>query len=386
MPCGSPLPLPSPTFPQLNADLSLFCFPMTKSLNLIINTGSSTYKFDLFEGSDSIGSWLYQKEGVHTFSVVKDGKRTVLGRAGFEFPLRNLLTRKDYYSLTRERSLDCIGFRFVHGGKLFIKPTKVIASVLRRLEKLDDLAPLHNPAARRLVEQAFKQFKKTRMVLFFDTAFHASIPEVNWRYALPRKLSDKFGLRRYGFHGIACSSVVRQLRTMKKLAKRTVICHLGSGCSVTAVLNGRSVDTSMGMTPLEGVVMGTRSGSFDPGMLLYVQKKLRLRPGQLSEMLNFESGLLGLAGTSDMREIQKRRTRDKRLAMAFDLFCKSVADEVASSVTSLGSLDLVVFSGGIGENSSVVRTKVMSYLKGLGKIKILTVHADEAAEMNRFLI
>lgn len=337
-------------------------------LSLIVNAGSATVKYAFFDGEKKVLEVLYEREGEIAFFVTMGKKRRVkVTRAVYDESLPDLMGRPEVRRLTRGREVMSMGFRVVHGGQLFRKPVKVTKKVLDRLATLDDLAPLHNPFARRLVEQAEQLFAKVTKVLVFDTGFHATLPEVNWRYALPHGLADRYGLRRYGFHGIACASVVRQLSVTRRLPRRLVICHLGSGCSVTAILDGKSVDTSMGMTPLEGLVMGTRAGDVDAGLLLYLQGTLGMSAVRVEEMLEHESGLKGLTGTSDMREALKRfKSKDKKAKIALDIFCSKVAKYVAAFVTSLGGLDMIVFSGGIGEHSAEIREKVCEYLRPLG--------------------
>lgn len=343
----------------------------------MVNAGSATHKYSLFEGSKKRFSIVYEK--------------------GLKKSLKNFLKNQEVRDILQDREIVAMAFRIVHGGSLFIKPTLVSRSVLKKLKSLDHLAPLHNPHARKLVVQSEKILPKARKLLIFDTAFHATLPEVNWRYAIPKKMADKNHLRRYGFHGIVCSSIVRQLKEKKKLKKRLIICHLGSGCSVTAVLNGQSIDTSMGFTPLEGLVMGTRAGDIDPGLLLHLEQSLKMKSRKLFHLLNFESGLKGLAGTNDMREILKKEKKSKDARLALEIFCQKAAKVIAAQIVSLGGIDQLVFSGGIGENSAVVRKKIKAYLKPLtlraslgsfksSSVNIPTVSSDESSEMNRLLL
>lgn len=369
--------------------------------SLIINAGSATYKYALFLKKKKIQTFLYQKEGenIFTFSKNKETKEKI-SRTQFENSLSDLKKREvEMFS-----EIGQMAFRVVHGGSVFTKPTFVTPSVIKKLEKLNQLAPLHNPFALRLIKQAQKLSPKYKKLLVFDTAFHSQLPVENRTYALPKDLQKKFGVKRYGFHGIVCSSIVRQMGW--RLSKRTIICHLGNGCSVTALLKGKSIDTSMGFTPLEGLVMGTRAGDLDPGLLVELEKKIGNK--KLGEILNRDSGLKALVGASDMREILGKAEKGNRDAnLAIEIFCKKAAKVIAAQVISLGGVDQIIFSGGIGEKAPPIRQKICEYLGPLGvrihhkknvkakskqrfdalfsRVKLRYVHADEQSEMNHLL-
>lgn len=367
------------------------------AISLIANAGSATYKYGLFNGRKIIASYLYQKEGENIFTFCKnDGEKETISQQQFENSLSDLKKRE----AAMMSEIGQIAFRVVHGGSVFTKPTFVTPSVIKSLEKLNHLAPLHNPFSLRLIKQAQKMYPQCKKLLVFDTSFHSGIEIENRTYPIPKDLQKKYGIRRYGFHGIVCESIVRQMGW--RLSKRTIICHLGSGCSVTALLKGKSIDTSMGFTPLEGLVMGTRAGDLDPGLLVELEKKMGNR--KLEEVLNKSSGLKALAGTSDMREILRKAEKGNRDAnVAIEIFCKKAAKEIASQVVSLGGLDQIIFSGGIGENAPLIRQKICEYLKPLGvaihqkrnqkakarksfakrfsKIRLSYVRADEQSEM-----
>jgi acetate kinase len=379
-----------------------------KTYQLIINAGSSSMKYNFFEEEKGILQVYYEKISSRSFQR-RINKKAVqkISKSVYENSLKDLLKLKEVSSLKLHEDLMKIGFRYVHGGKSFQKPTRVTNTVLKKLKKLDESAPLHNPHARQLVLQSMKIFPKIKKFLFFDTAFHSSIPEVNWRYGIPKALSDKNGIRRYGFHGTVCSSIIHQLKEKKKLKKKLVICHLGSGSSVTAVKNGSSIHTSMGMTPMEGLLMSTRSGDIDPGLILFLQKKYKWSASKTDEYLNRDSGLKGLAGSGDMRELLKKSKKDKQADMAIRMFCRKTAEYIAKYSVSLGGLDQVIFSGGIGENSPIIRKKILEQLLHMGvrvsdnrntaakalqpihkrfsKVKLAWAHADEASEINRLL-
>lgn len=361
-------------------------------MRLIINAGSATVKYAIFEGEEKKIDVLIEILG-------KNIRRT----------LPALLKRPDVRPLLHGKKFTAIAFRFVHGGDQYRKHVRLTPKILKNLKALDRLAPLHNPFARKLVEETQRFFPSTKKYLIFDTAFHSTLPERSWRYALPKKLANQNHLRRYGFHGIVCSSLVRQLRQLGKLPQRLIICHLGGGCSITAVNNGKSIDTSMGFTPLEGLVMGTRAGDLDPGLLLHLEQVLHMKPDEVFDILQYESGLKALAGTNDMRKILRDFLHgNENSHLAFEIFCYKAAKTIASYIVSLGGLDMLVFSGGIGENAPLVRAGICEFLRPLGifihpkknakavsgqffhqffsKVKLCFLHADEEDEMNRWLL
>ncbi len=264
---------------------------------------------------------------------------------------------------------DAVGFRVVHGGLRYRAATRVDDELLQAVTALDALAPLHNRRAALVMRAAGQALPDVPHVACFDTAFHATLPEQAWRYPLPAAWVDRWELRRFGFHGLSVAWSTRRTAEMLDRpvdALRLVVAHLGSGCSVTAVDGGRSVATSMGMTPYEGLMMGTRSGSVDPGILLHL-----LRAGvavdELDEGLSRRSGLLGLTGTPEAREVEeRRRAGDGNARLALDLFAGSAAAGIAAAATALPGLDAVVFTGGIGEHSAGIRADVVGRLASMG--------------------
>jgi acetate kinase len=275
-----------------------------------------------------------------------------------------------------------VAHRVVHGGSEFREPTLIDDTVAKRLEQLVELAPLHNAPALKAIAEARRLLPDRPHVAVFDTAFHATIPEVALTYALPRSLRADYGIRRYGFHGLSVEWAAECVRV-----ERLVVCHLGGGCSVTAVLDGRSVDTTMGFTPLEGVPMATRSGSVDPGALLQLLR-LGISPDELEEALEHESGLLGLGGTERVEELERRDDESARLALK--VFAYRVAGAVAAMTVALGGLDALVFTAGIGENSELVRRLVCERLGALGPdVEVFVLQAREdlvAARATRALL
>jgi len=272
-------------------------------------------------------------------------------------------------SLEGAPSVAAVAHRVVHGGAEFREPTVIDAAVVERLERLTELAPLHNAPALEAIVEAQRFLPDRPHIAVFDTAFHATIPEVASTYALPERIREGWGIRRFGFHGLSVEWAAECVRV-----ERLVVCHLGGGCSVTAVREGRSVDTTMGFTPLEGVPMATRPGSVDPGALLYLLRH-GLTLDELDDALEHESGLLGLAGSDRVEELEQRDDEAARLAL--EVFAYRIAGAVAAMTVPLGGLDALVFTAGIGENSELVRRLVCERLAGLGEFDVLVIHARE---------
>jgi acetate kinase len=253
---------------------------------------------------------------------------------------------------------EAVGHRVVHGGSRFVEPTLIDDDVVAGIEELRPLAPLHNEPALAAIAEAREALPDVPHVAVFDTAFHRTIPRHASTYALPRRWREEWGIRRYGFHGLAVEWVASRVD-----AERLVVCHLGGGCSVTAVLRGESVDTTMGFTPLEGVPMATRSGSVDPGALLYVLRERGLSTDQLDHALEHESGLAALGGLGDEG--------------AFAVYTYAIACAVARMAVALGGVDALAFSGGVGENRADVRDAIVKRLAFLGDLRVEVVPARE---------
>jgi acetate kinase len=270
--------------------------------------------------------------------------------------------------------LKAAGHRLVHGGARYTQPQRITPKFLSALEKLVPLDPDHLPAAIKGIQFVARKFPKLPQVACFDTAFHSPLPSVAKMYALPRRLYDA-GIRRYGFHGLSFEYIVGELRKLdaKLAAGRVIIAHLGSGASIVALQNGQSMDTSMGFTPLEGLVMSARSGDVDPGLLLYLLAQKKMSTKAAAALLNKQSGLLGVSATSgDMRSLLEKAKQDPHAAEAIDLFCYRAKKYLGAYAAALAGLDAVVFTGGIGERAPAIREKICSGLEFLG------IHLDAA--------
>ena len=279
-------------------------------------------------------------------------------------------------------SIDAVGYRVVHGGTRFVGPTLIDDATLEAIEEIAELAPLHNRIAAETIRAARRALPGIPHVAAFDTAFHASLPPAGYRYPVPEAWFRDWGIRRFGFHGLSVAwSVTRAAELLGRPVDglRLVVAHLGSGCSVTAVDGGRAVDTSMGMTPLEGLMMGTRAGSIDPGILLALLRDRRVTAAELEDVLDHRSGLLGVSGRSaDVRELLvAEETGDDAAGLALELFVRRAAAGIAAAATSLSALDAVVFTGGIGENSGRIRARIAASLAVLGIASIPDADADD---------
>jgi acetate kinase len=283
------------------------------------------------------------------------------------------------------RDVDAVGHRVVHGGAHFRGPALIDDAVLDALRDVTQLAPLHNAPALAAIEQARRRLPVPHVAVF-DSAFHSTLPPESSTYPLPRKWREEWGIRRYGFHGLSVQWAAEQVRV-----SRLVVTHLGGGCSVTAVLDGRSIDTTMGFTPLEGVPMATRSGSIDPGAIFHVLRSRALSADEIDHALEHEAGLLGLSGRSGRVDELERleRSGDEAARLALAVFARRVAQAVAAMATSLGGLDALVFTAGIGEHSAPMRERIAAQLAFLGvevdhvANEAVTGDSDIASEQSR---
>jgi len=280
-----------------------------------------------------------------------------------------------------------VGHRIVHGGAEFVEPAAVDDGVIDRLRRVSRLAPLHNPVAVETLEAARSALPSVPHVVTFDTAFHAALPEHQRRYPVPERWAADWGIRRFGFHGLSVEWATR--RAAELLGEpadglRIVVAHLGSGCSVTAVHGGRSVATSMGMTPLEGLMMGTRAGSIDPGVIVELLRAGRLTPDELADVLDHDSGLLAIGGTADVAELERRASAgEPRALLALEMFAARAAAGIAAAATALERIDAIAFTGGIGENAGRTRTAILQRLGTLGVEAPTTGDLSEDAVVSR---
>ena len=348
---------------------------------LVINCGSSSLKFQLINSeSEQVlakglcerigidGSLTYQPAGGEK---VKSDKAMPTHTEAIQFVIEALTDA----SAGVVKSLDeigAVGHRVVHGGEKFASSVVITDEVKAAIEECNDLAPLHNPANLIGINACQKLMPGTPMVAVFDTAFHQTMPERAYMYGLPYEYYDKYKVRRYGFHGTSHSFVSKRAAELAGKPYdqvKTVVCHLGNGASICAVENGKSVDTSMGLTPLEGLVMGTRSGDIDPAILEFISKKEGLDIGGLMNMLNKKSGVFGLSNnlSSDFRDLEEGAdSGNDQARVALEVFAYRVAKYVGSYVAAMNGVDVIAFTAGIGENSGTVRSAVAEYLGYLG--------------------
>jgi acetate kinase len=338
---------------------------------LTINSGSSSLKFGLFIERDRDEHALIQGNadaiGSDNGSLkIKDeqGKSIHEEQQHFLSQKEALVQiAKTLASLNLPKPA-AIGHRVVHGGPHLVMHQRITDDVLSALQQAVHFAPLHIPPTVELIRHTEKIYPRAPQFACFDTAFHQTMPEAAYRFAIPKEYFAQ-GVRRYGFHGLSYASIVHALG--KSLPAKVVIAHLGSGASLAAIANGKSVDTSMGLTPTGGIPMGTRTGDLDPGIPLFLMRNHKLDADALEALLNHNAGLKALGGTNDMRLLQKASDAgDHNAALAIEIFCRSIAKIVASYAAVLGGLDLLVFSGGIGEHSTPVRANVCGRLEWLG--------------------
>ncbi len=348
---------------------------------LVLNCGSSSVKYQLIEVESQ--KWL-AKGGVERIgmsgatlkNVRHDGDEiTIAGEivdhiVAIEYILAVLLSR-NHGVITDKSDIHAIGHRVVHGGETFTASVLITDEVIKGIRDNFDIAPLHNPHNLRGINACQVNLPGTPQVAVFDTAFHQQMPPRAFLYGIPYSLYSQYRIRRYGFHGASHRYVSDQAASMigKKLSQlKLVTCHLGNGCSMAAIDKGTSVDTSMGFTPLEGLLMGTRTGDIDPSVILYIMAKEGITLAEANTLLNKHSGLQGISGvSSDMREIiSEMKNGDKKSKYAFDVFCYRVTKYIGSYAAAMGGLDAVVFTGGIGENSPDVRKACCSSLEYFG--------------------
>lgn len=358
---------------------------------LVINCGSSSLKFQLINSeSEKVlakgicerigidGTLTYQPEGGEK---VKTSKNMPTHTEAIQFVI-DALTDSQTGVVKSLDEIGAVGHRLVHGGEKFASSVMITDEVKKAVEECNDLAPLHNPANLIGVNACQKLMQGTPMVAVFDTAFHQTMPEKAFIYGLPYSYYEQYKVRRYGFHGTSHSFVSKRMAEIVGQpyeATKTIVCHLGNGASVCAVKNGKSVDTSMGLTPLEGLVMGTRSGDIDPAILEFIAKKENKSIEDLMKMLNKESGVYGLSGlSSDFRDLSDASARgEKQAQTALAVFSYRVAKYIGAYVAAMNGVDNIVFTAGIGENDEEVREAVFAYLGYLG------IELDKQANASR---
>jgi acetate kinase len=294
-------------------------------------------------------------------------------RAAVDWVVTHVVSEHAGTSLSSRADIHAVGHRVVHGGEEFQRSVRIDQAVVHSIEENIELAPLHNPHNLRGIEAARAALGDgIPQVAVFDTSFHHTLPEMAYLYAIPYPLYRRHKVRRYGFHGTSHRSIAWRWRQLTERARndvRIVTLHLGNGCSACAIVNGRSIDTSMGFTPLEGLVMGTRSGDLDPALLDYIAAKEGLSLPQVESLLNTQSGLLGLSGlTNDMRDLlaEAHEHRDRRAMLAIDIFCYRARKYIGSYLAAMGGADAVIFAGGIGENSAEIRARICAGLEWAG--------------------
>jgi acetate kinase len=362
---------------------------------LVINSGSSSIKFSLFEAEEDEARSLFEGEvtGIGgtkgAFKFRDTGGRDLSGgRSDVEAktPLQAIGLVVGAVSGEGLPRVDAVGYRVVHPGAKLDRHQRITEEVLKDLEEAVVFAPLHDPAVIEVIKDMMAKFPSVPHYACFDTVFHQTMPEAATTYPIPIEYRER-GVRRYGFHGLSCESIVRRLRTEKTIPfpKRMVIAHLGSGCSVTALVDGCSIDTTMGLTPTGGVVMGTRPGDLDPGLVLYL---LRQTTGNqvsaLEKMLNHDAGMVALSGMpNDMKAVREAAAKgDARAILAAEIFTRSVKKALGGFIALMGGIDAVVFAGGIGEHDARSRAEVVAGMQSLG-ISINSVLNEAASDAVR---
>jgi len=370
---------------------------------LVLNAGSSSLKFRLFkistlrplsEPEDVIASGHVERIGQAdaqlnlSFDVKRDSYQQSVGTKSVSELVQEIIQQftKPLAVDQPAISIDAVGHRIVHGGARFFEPILIDDIVLKHIRDLTELAPLHNHSGLAGIEAVRGLLPHVHNVALFDTAFHHNLPAVAARYGLPSVLSDRLQLRRYGFHGISYRYVSERLSLILKrdLTKhfnqmRMIVCHLGNGASVCAIQNGQSIDTSMGFTPLEGLIMGSRSGDIDPGLVLHLLRAENMTPDQVDDLLNHQSGLLGLSGKSaDLRELEIAASLGHQASqLALECFAYRVRKYIGAYAAALGGVDTLVFTGGIGQNSVLMRARICQGLSFLG-LEIDEIRNNEA--------
>jgi len=348
---------------------------------LVINSGSSSLKYQLFKMPEKapVCSGLVERIGIEgsfiKHTVYTNNKKHSIEETGFISnhgealkQVLSLLTQGEYAVIVSPDDIAAVGHRVVHGGEHFSGPTIITDDVKHQIKKLFSLAPLHNPVNYKCIEVAEQTFVNAKQIAVFDTAFHQTIPEQAYRYAIPEWYYKEHGIRVYGFHGTSHKYVSEQaIKWLNKVDTKIISIHLGNGCSITAIRNGKSIDTSMGFGPLSGLMMGTRSGDIDPSVIFHLMEHSGYTLEQLSTLVNKQSGLLGVGGSSDMRDIRKMVSEGNAAAiLALKLYAYRIKKFIGAYAAILNGIDAIVFTAGVGENDSNMRESVCSALDYLG--------------------
>ena len=350
---------------------------------LVVNAGSSSIKYQLIdmvtENPLAVGivERIGLKTGIVRHKAFVDGKER---KTREELPIPDhtaglkrvaeLLTSEEYGVISDPSEIQAVGHRLVHGGELFTRTVEITSEVKAKVKELFPLAPLHNPANLTGVEVAGEVFPQARQIGVFDTAFHQTMPEIAYRYAIPESLYSEFGLRKYGFHGTSHKYVSEKAaRYLGKRDSKIITIHLGNGASMAAVKNGACVDTSMGIGPLNGLIMGTRSGSVDPSIIFYLAEQKGYPVEEVSALLNKKSGMLGLTGHSDMRDVEELYYKgDQKAILAYEMYAYRIKQFIGNYTAAMNGLDAIVFTAGIGENDTLVRKLVCNDMEYFGII------------------
>lgn len=348
---------------------------------LVLNCGSSSVKYKLIDVDRKVtlAEGGVEKIGLPgsfiKFKLPDGEKKTVeepiLDHRKAINDILNTLTDAHYGCIKSFKEIDAVGHRVVHGGEKFNKSVKIDDEVIAKIKECYDVAPLHNPVNMAGIEAITELMPGVPQVAVFDTAFHQTMPKEAYMYALPYDLYEKYGIRRYGFHGTSHRYVARRVCDFLGVPyekQRIITCHIGNGGSITAVKDGKSVDTSMGLTPVEGLMMGTRVGDIDPGALTFVMDKEHLSTKELSDLINKKSGVLGISGiSSDMRDIEAAIARgDEKAKLALDMYVYRIIKYIGAFAAVLDGVDIIVFTGGVGENQQPLRKSVCDHLGYLG--------------------
>ena len=347
-------------------------------LVFVLNAGSSSLKYQLIDAQSTEvkASGLVERIGIDGILKHEIGENKKLS---FELPIPThkeaielvlrILTNDETKVIDSITEIEAIGHRVVHGGEYFKESTLIDEDVIKKIEELVPLAPLHNPAHLLGIKICRELMPNTPNIATFDTAFHQTMPPENFLYAVPYGDYTEFHLRKYGFHGTSHYYVSNEaVKLLNKENSKVIVCHLGNGSSVSAVLDGKSISTSMGLTPLEGLIMGTRSGDIDAGVIPYLMEKKGLNANQILDYLNKKSGILGISGiSSDLREVIKASNDgDKRSQIAIEMLCNRIKKYLCSYAGLMGGVDAICFTAGIGENSDLIREKVCENLEFMG--------------------